>query len=285
MREVVLVTGGSGNVGSAVVTALIRGGASVRVAELRPDRGGHPDGVDAVRFDFTEPNTFEYAVRGATRMFLIRPPAISRVGPTLNRLIDVAAESGMRHIVFSSVAGADTNRIVPHHRVEAHLEASGLEWTMLRPGFFSQNIGSAYRPDITERDRIHVPAGDGRVAFVDTRDIGDVAALTLTTDGHAGMGYHLTGPEAVTFEDLAVILSAELGRTIEYEPASILGYFAHLRRQGLVVPQALVQTILHAGLRRGDAEPVTSVVSDVLGRPARSVADYVSDHRELWVNR
>ena len=127
-----------------------------------------------------------------------------------------------------------------------------------------------------------MPAGDGLGAFIDTRELGEAAAVALTEDGHRGRGYHLTGPEAVTFVQVAAILSEVLGRTIRYEPAGIVGYFRHLRRQGQVVPQAVVQTILHTSLRRGDAEPVTDELASLLGRAPRTPRDYVQDHAGTW---
>ena len=279
-----LVTGALGNVGSHLVERLLAQDVDVRTADRAPDalrsRFGHR--TEPVRLDFNDDTTFSRALEGVTRVFLIRPPAISRVGTTLNRFVDHASRAGVEAIVFSSVAGAEINKIVPHHRVETHLRGSGIAWTMLRPGFFAQNLKTAYRRDIIEDDRIYVPAGEGQVAFIDARDIAAVAALTLTDSSHERKAYHLTGPEAVTFHRVAEILSAALGRPISYEAATIPGYFAHLKRQGLATSHALVQTILHAGLRRGDAEPVTDTVEVLLGRPPISLERYVADHADLW---
>lgn len=278
-----LVTAAGGNVGVAVTDHLVRLGVPVRVADVDPARLPAPAGVEPVRLDLTDPHTFADALRGIRRLFLLRPPAIARVKPTLNAFLDAAASAGVEHVVFSSVAGAERNRVVPHHRVEQHLMASSLRWTMLRPGFFAQNLATAYRTDIRDHDRLYVPAGDGRVAFVDTRDVGELAARILTDpDAHVGRGYTLTGPRAVTFHQVADLLTDALGRPIRYEPASIPGYLRHLGRQGLPVPQRLVQTVLHAGLRRGDAETVDPTLGQLLGRPPRDLAEYVADHRHLW---
>ena len=127
-----------------------------------------------------------------------------------------------------------------------------------------------------------MPAGEGPVAIIDARDIAEVAAVCLTEPGHEGNGFHLTGPHAVTFDQVADLLSVKLGRTIRYEPATVIGYSRHHRKQGLVLPHAVVQTVLHTGLRRGDAGPVTQTVEDLLGGPARSPDDYVSDNLTLW---
>lgn len=173
----VLVTGATGNTGRAVVDALDKAGIGVRAADPSTlavwDALGD---VEAVRFDFLDPATFRPALAGAGALFLLRPPAIAKVGPTLNVLLDVAADMRIGHVVLSSVSGAESNRIVPHHRVEAHLRASSLDWTIVRPGFFAQNLGDAYRADIAHDDRIYLPAGDAGAAFIDVRDIGDVVA-------------------------------------------------------------------------------------------------------------
>ncbi len=283
MSGVVGVTGALGNVGSAVASGLVERGVRVRVADIDVDALGERfPGLETVRLDYTDSSTFEAVVAGVDRLFLIRPPAISRVGNTINPFIDAAARRGVGHVVFSSVAGAESNRIVPHHRIEQHLIDSGIPWTMLQPGFFAQNIATAYCQDINEDNRIYVPAGQGRVAFIDAVDIGDAAVVCLTSDGHASQGYHLTGPEAVTFDHVASLITGKLGRTISYDPAPVVGYFRHLRMQGLVFPHAFVQTLLHTGLRRGDAEAVTTTVEDLIGRPARTLATYIDDHLTLW---
>lgn len=283
MTGTVVVTGALGNVGSAVVARLLDLDVRVRPVDVDADAltNAYPT-LETRRLDFWDPATFPDVLSNATKVFLIRPPAISRVGPTLNRFIDAAQDAGIRHVVFSSVAGADTNRIVPHHRVEVHLRSTAMAWTMLRPGFFAQNIGTAYRSDIIETNRIPLPAGKGKVAFIDTRDIGAVAAKTLASDQHLQREYHLTGPTAMTFADVAGLLSIRLGRTITYQPISSLRYYQHLRRQGLVRPHALVQTLLHAGLRRGDAEPVSTTIAALLERPATTIDTYITDHIHLW---
>ena len=283
MSGPVLVVGASGNVGAATVRALVDRGIAVRCGATDPARFQPVPGAETVELDLFRPATFGPAVDGARGLFLLRPPPVSKVGPTLNALTDAAVAAGVEHVVFSSVAGADTNRVVPHHRVETHLRDHAPSWTILRPGFFAQNLTDAYRRDIVEDDRIHLPAGTGRVAFIDTRDIGDVAGTVFADPAaHRGKGYTLTGPRAVTFEEVAQILSATLGRTIRYEPATVLGYARHLRRQGLPLAQVAVQTVLHTGLRRGDAEAVDPTLEHLLGRPGRTIEQYVREHADSW---
>lgn len=287
MTKRVLITGATGNQGGAAARRALELGCTVRVAGTRLEvvEQRFPD-AEAVRLDFMDRVTFAPALEGVDGVFLIRPPVIGRVRKTLNAFVDVAKARGVRHVVFSSVSGAEHNEHIPHHKVEQHLMGCGIRWTMLRPDFFAQNLGDAYCLDIVEDDRIYVPAGEGRAPFIDTRDIGELAAQILAApDEHAGQGYRLTGPESLSFAEAAAILSDELGRSIHYEPATALGYVRHLRkRHRLGWMQTVIQTLLHLGLRHGPASPVSPQLASLLGRAPRSLRDYVRDHRERWAS-
>lgn len=280
----IVVTGALGNVGGAVASSLIHAGANVRLADWMAAslHDSFPE-IDCAHLDFYDDTTFDASLEGVEKVFLIRPPAISRVGPTLNRYVDAAASHDVRHIVFSSVAGAESNWVLPHHRIERHIQRSGVPWTMLRPGFFSQNLATSYQRDIVEDDLLFVPAGHGQVAFLDARDIGDVAAEVITGEGHSGRGYHLTGPEALTFHEVSQLLSLVLGRSIRYKPATIPAYLRHLTGRDVPARQALVQAVLHSGIRRGDAAVVTDAVQRLLGRRPRTLRRYIEDHSALWM--
>lgn len=280
----ILVTGSSGNVGAAVVEQLRARAVPFRLGVRRPASAAPRGGEEAVRFDFLDPTTFRGAARGCEAVFVLRPPAVSNTRRTLNPFIDVAWEQGVKQIVFLSVAGAADNPVVPHHAVEKHLRRRPGGWTILRPGFFAQNLGDAYRDDIVRDGRLFIPAGAGRAAFVDVRDVAEVAAQALVDPrGHDARSYTLTGPEAVSLTEAAEILSRELGRPIRYEPASVLAYAAHLRRRGEPLVQIAVETVLHVGLRFGQAETVDETLGRLLGRPPRTLAEYVRDHRSLWI--
>ena len=279
----VLVTGSSGSVGSAVVGCLRDRHIRFRICARKPDILLPRDDVEVVPFDFLDPSTFHDAVRGCDAVFLLRPPAVSNTSTTLNPFLDVAWAQGVRQVVFLSVAGAANNPLVPHHAVENHLQLGPEGWTILRPGFFAQNLGDAYRDDIVHDHRLFVPAGSGRAAFVDVRDVAQVAVDALIDPAsHRGRAYTLTGPEALSFADAACILSSELCRKIIYQPATIPAYFSHLRRRKLPFGQVLVQTILHVGLRFGQAKTVDDTLARLLGKNPRSLRTYVRDHRSLW---
>lgn len=281
----IVVTGSTGNVGREVVRALAACALGVRAADRHPQRVRAVFGpiAEPTHLDFHDTTTFPAAVQGCDGLFLLRPPAITNVKATLNRLIDIACDRGVRHIVFLSVAGAARNVLVPHHAVEAHLMNASCGWTILRPGFFAQNLGDAYRADILLDRRIFVPAGAGRAAFVDVRDVAEVVArVFLAPSQHDHEAYTLTGPEAVSFAEAASFLSEAIGATIRYEPATLAGYIRHLRARGLPFGQVLVQTVLHLGLRFGQAARVDPTLERLLQRPSHSLRDYVRAHADTW---
>jgi len=282
----VLVTGAGGNVGQHVVRCLRRRGVGVVAAgyDERKVRELFEDAVATTHLDFRDRRTWVDAIGSATHMFLMRPPAIADVQNNIHPFVDVARERGVDHIVFLSVAGAEKNRAVPHRKVEDHLRRRGDHHTNLRPGFFAQNLQSAYRRDIREDDRIYVPAGHRQpVNWIDGRDIAEVAALVLAEpEPHRGESYTLTGPGAVPWSEVTDALTSVLGRPITYEAASLLGYVRHLSRRDLPWGAIAVQTILHALLRFGQGATQDPTLERLLGRPGRTIRDYVEDHAELW---
>lgn len=276
----VLVTGATGNVGRPTLEALRARGLAA-VAAVRPG-SAMLDTPDTVALDFADPDTWPGALDGIDALFLLRPPAISDVESTLHAFVDRGADR-LQQVVFLSVAGAEKNRFIPHAKVEAHLRAGPVPWTFLRAGFFAQNLCGPYRADIRDHDRLYVPAGLASVSWVDTRDLGEAAAIAFERPEARGAAWLLTGGEACAFHDVADRLTAELGRPIRYVPASILGYLAHLRDQGLAWAPALVYTVLHTAVRMGAEARVDPTLGALLGRPPRTITDTIRDHRALWL--
>ena len=280
MPAPILVIGASGNVGRGVVDSLLARQVPVRAA-VRTFSRVQRSGIDEILFDFQAPSTFAPALAGCRGLFLLRPPAMSEVASTLIALIDEAVRQGLQQIVFLSVAGADRNPLIPHHAVEKHLQAGRTPWTFLRAGFFAQNLHDAYRQDI-KAGELWLPAGAGRAAFVDTLDLGEVAAKALDEGVLQREAPRLTGPEALSFHDVAQILTEELGRPIRYRPVGPLRYARHVMKQGLPLTQAAVQTILHVGLRFGQAEAVDPRLGQILGRPPHTLREVIRRNPSHW---
>jgi uncharacterized protein YbjT (DUF2867 family) len=286
----VLITGATGNIGSEVLRLLSLSNIPSLAAHQRLPPPPLPSSTPAsslstpVHLDFADPSTFAPALRGCDALFLLRPPPISDMEHTLNALIREARSQSIRHIVFISVMGAADKQWVPHAKVERCLRERDHDWTILRPGFFAQNIADAYRLDITQDRRLYVPAAQGRVSFIDARDIAAAAVATLSDPlPHLSQTYTLPGPSPLSFSDVASLLSDALLTPIHYVPASIPGYLWHLsRRRHLPLFQSIIQTILHVGLRSGEASSVTDALPSLLGHPPRSLASYIADHLSRW---
>lgn len=275
----VLVTGATGTVGAAVVAELVAAGEPVRAAVRQP--GAAARGAEPVRFDFGDPTSWAPALDGVDRLFLLRPPAISDVATYLRPVIRLAAERQLRHVVFLSVMGV--NRFVPHWQVERDIEDAGLPHTFLRPAFFAQNLIGAYRSDIAEHDRIRLASGHGRTSFVDTRDVAAVAARVLRDPaGHAGAAHTLTGPAALTYDQVATLLSSRLGRPIDYQPIGLLRYRRELLAQGLDPAYVRVQLVINAVAAVGLAAKVTGQVRELLGRDPIPLDRFIADHADAW---
>ncbi|MBX3192060.1 MAG: SDR family oxidoreductase [Labilithrix sp.] len=283
----IVVTGAAGSVGCEVVRALVARGERPCAVDLsaRDVAALHGREVESAGLDYRDHRSFRGVLRGCSTLFLVRPPTIADMETTLLPLIDAAVAHEVGHVVFLSVVGADTNALVPHHAVEKHLVKSGLSHTLLRPGFFAQNLGASYRSDIADDDRLYLPAGRGRVAFVDIRDVAEAAAAIILDPGaHRGAAYTCTGPEALSFEEAARLITDVIGRPIRYESASIAGYVRHLHHRGLPLDQIAVQTILHVGVRFGQGERIDPTLEMLLGRRPRTLAAYVRDSADLFAS-
>ena len=274
----ILVTGASGNSGSKVIEVLRRRHLPFRIA-LRQVAA-----PEELKFDFMDPSTWPEALAGTKGVFLVRPPAIANMAKTLTPFVDAVRDHRAGPIVFLSVAGAEKKPFLPHAKVEKRLLAGGeSDFTILRSSYFAQNLEDAFLADIRNEGRIVLPAGSGRVAFVDLRDVAEVAADALGGDASlAGKAVTLTGPRAVDFVEVAALVTAAAGRPVRYEPVSPFAYWRHLRRKHEPAIQVLVQTILNTGLRFGQAEKVDPALPRLLGRAATDVAEYIRINAAVW---
>ncbi|MEF8784307.1 MAG: SDR family oxidoreductase [Haloarculaceae archaeon] len=274
----VLVTGATGTVGSQVRAHLADRACTVRALVRDPDA----DDEQEVRFDFEKPETWGQAFESGDRLFLVRPPSISRVGEFLLPAIDAAQRCGIEHVTLLSVLGAEKNPLLPHRRIERHLEASGLDYTFLRASFFMQNFDEVHARDIREYDELFVPAGGGETSFVDARDIAEVAAATLTEPGHRTRAYDVTGPTALDYVEAAAIFSDVLGRDISYPRPGAVAFARRWLGRGEPLGFVVVMLGIYTTARLGLAGRVTDDVREVLGRDPRSLRAYVVDYKDAF---
>ncbi|MBA3822761.1 MAG: SDR family oxidoreductase [Ktedonobacterales bacterium] len=278
MMDSILVTGATGNVGAAVMRGLAAAGVPARAA-VRDVADVRHAGHDAVRFDFAQPETFAPALAGVKQVFLMRPPALSDTKRYINPFIDAARAAGVEQIVFLSLLGAEKIRVVPHRRVEQYLETSGVGWTFLRPSFFMQNLTTTHLHEIRDDNRIAVPAGNGRTSFIDGDDVAAVAVTTLTTPGHGGHAYDLTGSEALTYTQVAAEMTEVLGRRITYTHPSLLTFARGMHAQGQPTSFIVVTAAIYTTARLGLAATITPALADLLGRAPTTMQQFIVSQR------
>jgi len=282
----VLVTGATGTVGREAVRLLLEAGATVRAAARSRSAvvDAFGDAVDAVALDFTDPGTWDAAFAGVRRMFLLRPPQLGRPKTQMLPSLERARALGVEHVVLLSLQGAERNPVVPHATLERWLRRSGLTWTFVRASFFMQNLTTTHVADIRDRSEIVLPAGSGATAFVDAHDVSAVAvAALLDPSAHRDLAWTPTGPQALTYAEVAASLSVALGRNVTYRPAGMLSYARHARTVlGMPIGMVLVTTVIYTAARLGQAGGLTGDVATVLGRPPGSFEAFARRESDAW---
>ena len=230
--------------------------------------------IESRSFDFENSSRWPDAFAGVDRLFLLRPPAISDVQRHLFPVIDAALGFGVRHIVFLSLQGVQFNKATPHHAVEKFLRARKAPFTFLRPNFFMQNLSTTYREDIRERGEIYVPAAHARTAFVDTDDVGRVAARILTEPGHIGKAYTLSGEQSLSYYDIARQLTEALGYSVRYASPTADEYVDRLRQQGLPAEYLDVQRMIYRVVRTNVSAFSNRTIRHLTGTPATTFAQF-----------
>ncbi|HWS85430.1 MAG TPA: SDR family oxidoreductase [Pyrinomonadaceae bacterium] len=283
----ILITGATGTTGREVIAELRRLGAEgVRALVRDPARADfiREAGFEAVAGDFERPETLGAALEGVERALLLTPPTPDTVKHH-REFVVAAAEAGVRHVVKLSAIGADADAPEGfgkwHGQSENLLKTSGLRWTMLRPNFFMQNLLGQAR-QIAATGHIYQPLGNARASFIDARDIAAVAARALTEDGHEDQTYTLTGPEALSYHDIAAKLSEATGRTIDYVPVSPEQFRAGAVGAGL--PEWLVSALerLNELFASGAAAAVTDDVRRVGRKELTTFDQFARDYAEAF---
>jgi uncharacterized protein YbjT (DUF2867 family) len=279
----ILVTGATGRVGERVARELLAQGHRVR-ALVRDAAKAQPlaaAGAELTVGDLRQPASLPPAVAGVSRVFLATGDAPDQE-PMECALIDAAKAAGVRHVV--KLSGQSAGLPVPvsfgvaHRRIEQTLERSGLAYTFLRPTFFQQSL-LLFAEDVRRRGSFAAPAKRARVAMVDARDVADVAVRCLGGPGFEGRILTLTGPQAVSFPEVAALLGQLRGGSVRF--TSLPAFVAWVMLpfvSGMPRWQSNQVVALLRALERGAQEPVTSDVRDVLGRPARAVQDFLTEH-------
>ncbi|MFI6927993.1 NAD(P)H-binding protein [Nonomuraea spiralis] len=269
----ILVTGATGNVGRHVISSLAEAGHEVRALVRDLARAVLPEGVEPVRGDLASFDTVEQALRGVDRVYLMWPGI-----PVDPRVVTTVAERAERVAYLSADVtdlADDESATIYHQEIERLIRKSGTSWTFVRAIDFATNT-LAWAPQI-RTGVVRLPYGKGARSVIHERDIADVAAHVLTTPGHDGAKYVITGPESIPQEELARTIGEAIGREVRWEDLP-----PEIAREQLTAAWGN-PAFVEARLRAWESfthtpERVTGTVEELLGRPARTFRSWARDH-------
>lgn len=281
----ILVTGATGGLGRQTLDRLLERIPASQVAALAREPAKLADfaerGVDVRHGDYLDKSSLEAALQGIERLFFISAPSFTDMVGQHRNVIDAACAAGVAHIVYTGIqrrAGSDVivdQVTVTEIATERFLDASGISYTILRNATYMDALPLLLGPNaLTE---IRLPAGQGACTFVARRDLAEANAVVLTTEGHEGKVYTLTGAVAVTMNDIAALLSQIAGRPVLYTDLPVSNFVAELGTAGVPEPVGVFLASWMEAIAAGEFSQASSDLEMLLGRPAVLPSEMLPD--------
>lgn len=260
MRNI-LITGATGNIGSEVIRCLFQTGMSDKItAGVRNIKKAQAtfrefSALQYVTFDFEDPKTFDAALTGIDRVFLLRPPHISDVDMYFKPLIQKLKELGIIELVFLSVQGADKSKVIPHNKIERLITEFGLDYIFIRPAYFMQNLTTTLIADIQTKREIILPAGNAKFNWIDIENIGEAGALVLTQFGdYRNQAFDITGYENMNLSTVTKLINKVISSPLKFRSVNPFTFYRIKKREGMAKGMIVVMIMLHF-LPRFQKEP------------------------------
>ncbi|WP_125702273.1 NmrA family NAD(P)-binding protein [Lacticaseibacillus daqingensis] len=273
----VLVLGSTGNIGWPLVQRL----QADRVVDVVAGVHAHvPEamqalGVATVPFNFLDPTTFDAALAGVDKLFFVRPPQLADPVHDMLPFLTAVQAHALQQVVFVSLQGVEKNPMVPHRKIEQMILDLALPHTFLRPSFFMQNLITSHGTDLRERHDLFIPAGNAKTSFIDCDDIAAAAQVVLKEPQYLGQALTLTGAEALSYAQVATLMTAGLGTPITYSKPGLWRFRQTMRKRGLPKDFVNVMVMLYVITRLGNAKTTTDTLPRLLHRPPHSFAEFV----------
>ena len=284
----ILVIGATGNIGSHLVERLKEKNQEVIAGVSSLSKAGRFSklGIDTAILNFTQPDTLESAFDGVDRLFLLLP-LVEPMATWGLQVIEAAKKAGVRFVLRSSGMGADPDTTYElgktHGLIDQALMQSGLAYTIVRPNSFMQNYVNYFGATIREQQAFYLAQGQGRMSLIDVRDIAAADAAILADPGpHHHKAYDLTGPEALTNDEVAGIISRVTDKTITYHDINEQSFRQGLAKMGLPEWNIRVMESLNRRIKLGLTAEVTSSVRAMTGKDPVSFARFAEDYAEAW---
>ena len=277
----IAVTGATGNLGGRVARRLADAGHAQLLLVRDPARAPRLPGATAAKAGFADHDAVREALDGIPTVLMVSAAESTDRLDQHRAFVDAAAAAGVAHLVYTSFAGAAPDATFTlardHWATERHIAASGTGFTFLRDNLYADFLPGMVGAD----DVLRGPAGSGRVAAVAQDDIADAATAVLTDPhAHAGRTYDLTGPAALTFDEIAEALSAATGRTITYHPETVEEAYRSRAGHGAPDWQLDAWVSSYTAIAHGELAEVSDAVPTLTGHPATSLADLLRRRRD-----
>lgn len=274
--NLILVTGASGKTGRRVVQHLLAMGIQPRSA-LRT-----AGGAETVRFDWTAPETHPEAVADVGAVYLVAPPGDVDPLPVMRPFLELALRSGVTRLVLLSASSIEENGPMMG-QVHGWLKSNSPSWVVLRPTWFMQNFSEQqHLPTIVDQAAIFSATGDGRIGWIDAEDIAAVAAIALTDPSFQSGDLILTGPETLSYDEVAVLIGRASSRDIQHQRLTEQGMTQQFVTFGVPDQFASGLAAMDVAIATGVEDRTTDNVSKVIGRAAGSFLDFAIRNAGVW---
>ena len=282
----ILITGATGKTGSATAKSLGEKGETFRALIRNEEKkeGLESLGGEVVIGSIENTEVVNQSMQGVKTVLVLLPNSESQLALE-KQLVDSAKQAGVERIVkMSSIeATPDATSPIPklHLESEEYIKQSGLAWTMIKPNFYMQNL-LASAGTIKEQGKIFLPMGDGKTGMIDTTDVGTVIAKVLSEDGHESMNHEITGPEILSFYEVAEIFSQVLGKQVDYVDVPMDAYKETLG-QFLTNQWHLDAVIdLFKGIAEGGIEDKTDTFNELMGETPKSLSQFLAENSFIF---
>jgi uncharacterized protein YbjT (DUF2867 family) len=267
----ILIFGGTGKTGRRIARRLQAAGQPVQTASRTSSD---------ISLDLDNPTTWAPALDGVTAVYVVEPNLQTSIDrqARIPRFVAEAVAAGVQRLVLLSAHGVgEADNSHPLKAAEQAVRGSGVDWTILRPDWFSQNFSEgSWLPGVLG-GTLSLPTGDGRTPFIDAEDIAEVAAAALTEDRHSGQVYQLTGPRVISFGEAADLIGKATARTIRHVDIAPEDFVERQVANGVPPDVARLLTDLLVAIRNGRGAALSDGVERALGRPPRPFEDYVAE--------
>ncbi len=287
MKSTILVIGATGNIGKELIKRLVKTDHTIKAAVRSSSNTEELEklGVEMITANLTDKPSLIAAMQGVNKVFFAIPLSPNMVELSRN-IILAAVESGVTHLVKISGAGAELEAITMakwHRTIEREMEQSGIHYTFLRPNSFMQNMINYSSHTIQDHGAFYAPMGEGKVSLIDAGDIAHVAFHVLTEAGHENRAYYLSGPEALSPEETATILSSVTNKKITYVDVPAEAAQKSMIDSGMTLEMANVMLELYSINKLGYTAEISNSVEEITGQKPTSFKKFAEKNKETFL--